>query len=83
MPRLCLALRVEDRHFLEAQLVDEPSQFGVDLARGEVLGVELRAVAVDLGDVRDRLVELDQAAGVEEDLGLYRVHTITAPSYGS
>ena len=40
----------------------------------------MRAVSVDFGDVRDRLVELDEAAGVEEDLGLYLVHTITAPS---
>ena len=88
MPRLCRADGFRIVTSLIALLVDQPSQFSVDLARREVLGVELRAVSVDLGDVRDRLVELDEAAGVEEDLGLaavrgYRVHTITAPSYGS
>ena len=65
VPRQCLALGLRIVTFLDALLVDEPSQFGVDLARREVLGVELRAVAVDLGDVRDGLVELDEAARVE------------------
>jgi hypothetical protein len=84
--------RVEDRHIPDAFLINEPSQLGVDLARGEILGVEASAVAVDLGDARDLVVELDEAAGVEQDLGLaavrsggglaarYRVQTITSPS---
>ena len=61
---------------------DQPPQFRVDLARREVLRVELRPVAVDLGDVRDGLVELDEAARVEEDLSVlsYALQTITAPS---
>ena len=78
---------IQDRYVLDAFFVNEPSQFRVDLSRGEVLGVELRLVPVDLGDVRDRLVEFDEAARVEEDLALgrraavrYLVHTITAPS---
>ena len=78
---------VEDRYLLDPLLVDQSSQFSIDLARCQVLGVELRAVSVDFGDVRDLVVELDEAAGVEEDLRLavrgYRVQTITSPSYGS
>jgi hypothetical protein len=82
--------RIENGYFLYALLVDQPSQFSIDLASREVLGVELRALSVYFGDVRDLVVELDEAAGIEEDLvggvaavGGYRVHTITAPSYGS
>ena len=53
-----------------------------------VTRVEARALAVDLGDVGDRLVELDQTPRVEARLRDragrgYRVHTITSLSYGS
>jgi hypothetical protein len=76
--------RVEDRYLLQTLLVDQSPQFSIDLASRQVLGVELRAITVDFGDVRDLVVELDEAAGVEEDLGLavrrYRVQTITSPS---
>ena len=81
--------RVEDRYLLDALFVDQSPQFSIDLAGGQVLGVELRAITVDFGDVRNLVVELDEAAGVEEDLlglgpvGRYRVQTITSPSYGS
>jgi hypothetical protein len=76
--------RVEDRDLLQTLLVDQSSQFSIDLAGRQVLGVELRAITVDFRDVRDLVVELDEAAGVEEDLRLavrgYRVQTITSPS---
>jgi hypothetical protein len=72
--------RVEDRDLLDPLPVDQPSQFSIDLARREVLRVELRAITVDFGDVRDLVVELDKAARVEQDLLRYLVHTITAPS---
>jgi hypothetical protein len=84
--------RVEDRDLLQTLLVDQSPQFSIDLASRQVLGVELRAITVDFGDVRDLVVELDEAAGVEQDLGLaavrsggglaarYRVQTITSPS---
>jgi hypothetical protein len=74
--------RIQDRDVLDSLLVDETLQLRVDLARGEVLGVELRLVAVDLRDVRNLVVELDQPAGVEQDLSVrgYRVQTITSPS---
>jgi hypothetical protein len=80
---------VEDRDLLDTLLVDQSTQFSIDLARRQVLCVELRAVSVDFSDVRDLVVELDEAAGVEEDLRLavrgrggprYRVQTITSPS---
>jgi hypothetical protein len=57
-----------DRDVLDAFLVNKASQFGIDLSRREVLGVELRAIAVDLGDVRNLVVELDQATRIEQDL---------------
>jgi len=76
--------RVEDRDLLQTLLVDQSPQFSIDLASRQVLGVELRAITVYFGDVRDLVVELDEAAGVEEDLRLtvrrYRVQTITSPS---
>jgi hypothetical protein len=79
--------RVEDRDLLQTLLVDQSPQFSIDLAGRQVLGVELRALSVDFGDVGDLVVELDEAAGVEQDLRLavrgYRVQTITSPSYGS
>ena len=77
---------VQDCDFLDTLLVDQSAQFSIDLASRQVLGVELRALSVDFGDVRDLVVELDEAAGVEEDLlgigpvGRYRVQTITSPS---
>jgi hypothetical protein len=78
--------RVQDRNLLDTLPVDQSSQFSIDLASRQVLRVELRALSVDFGDVRDPVVELDEAAGVEEDLlglgpvGRYRVQTITSPS---
>ena len=76
--------RVEDRDLLQTLLVDQSPQFSIDLASGQVLRVELRAISVDFGDVGDLVVEFDEAAGVEEDLRLavrgYRVQTITSPS---
>src|SRR5215207_9492772 len=60
--------RIENCYVLYTLLVDQSTQFSIDLARREVLGVELRALSVDFGDVRNGVVELDEAAGVEEDL---------------
>jgi hypothetical protein len=45
----------------------ELMQLEVDLAGGQVLGVEDRPGAVDLGDARDGVVRLDQPAGVVDD----------------
>src|SRR4051812_4806869 len=73
--------RVEDRDVLHALLVEQPAQLGVDLARRQLARVELGPLAVDLGDLRDRPVQLDEPAGVVG--ARYLVHTITAPSYGS
>ena len=70
--------RIEDRHVLDALLVEQPAQLGVDLARGQLARVEHGALAVDLGDLRDRAVELDEPAGVVGRAQV--VHTITAPS---
>ena len=75
---------IQDRYVFDSFLVDQSPEFSIDLARRQVLSVELRAITVDFGDVRDLVVELDEAAGVEEDLRLavrgYRVQTITSPS---
>ena len=77
---------VQDGDVLDTLLVDQSPKFSIDLARREVLGVELRAITVDFGDVRDLVVELDEPAGIEEDLlglgtvGGYRLQTITSPS---
>src|SRR6185312_5205162 len=78
--------RIQHGDVLHALLVEQPAQLGVDLARGEILGLEHRLVAVDLGDLRDGVVELDEPSRVEQDLGLggaHRLHTITSLSYGS
>ena len=83
-----LGARVADGHLVHALAVDQPAQLEVDLPRGQVARVEARALAVDLSDVRDRLVELDQTPRVKPRLRDragrgYRVHTITSLSYGS
>src|SRR3954468_11854166 len=57
-----LRARVQHRDVLDALLVEEPAQLGVDLPDREVARVELRAVAVDLRDARGRSVDLDEAA---------------------
>ena len=68
----------------DALLVDQPAQLEVDLARRQVVRVELGRGPVDLGDLGDGRVELDEAARVVADRVLaYRCHTITSPSYGS
>ena len=82
-PSECFGPRVADRHRAHAELVDGPPQLEVDLASGEIAGVEHRLLAVDLGDVRNRLVELNQPTGVEPRRRGYRIHTITSLSYGS
>src|SRR5262245_423119 len=81
MPRA----RIEHRHLPDTLLVDQPPQLGVDLARGQVRGIELGALAVDRRGLRDRVVELDQPALVHPHgrLLAQRLHTRTAPSYGS
>jgi hypothetical protein len=56
----------------DTALVDQPAQLEVDLAGRELAGVEDRPVAVDLGDSRDFVVELDQPAGVVPGSGLPR-----------
>ena len=76
---------VADGHLAHALLVEQAAQLEVDLARRQVVRVEAGAVAVDLGDARDRLVELDEPARVEARLAAgavdgYRVHTITSLS---
>ncbi len=70
---------------MDALLVEEAAQLEVDLAGGQLAGVEYRPVAVDLGDPRHPLVELDEPARVEARLALlagggYRFHTITSLS---
>ena len=82
-PERVLRARVRDRDVVHAQVVDEPPQLEVDLARRQIAGVEARAIAVDLGGPGYALVELDQAARVEARRRGYRVHTITSLSYGS
>ena len=54
----------------------------------QAVSVERRLVAVDLGDPRDALVELDEAARIEPRRAVlllrgHRFHTITSLSYGS
>ena len=77
---------VQDCDVLDTLLVDQSPQFSIDLASREVLRVELRAITVDFGNVRDLVVELDEAARIEQDLfrlapvGRYRLQTITSPS---
>src|SRR6201997_5166675 len=77
-----LGARVEDGDVGDALLVEQPAELEVDLARGEILGVEDGPVAVDVGDHRHRVVDLDEAARVVADhpFAGYRVHTITSPS---
>src|SRR5204862_390344 len=74
---------IEHGHVGHALLVEQPTQLEVDLARREVLGVEHRLLALDLGDLEHGVVDLDEPARVVGDHPLtYRVHTITSPSYG-
>src|SRR5579871_1734116 len=84
-PERVAGARVAHGDVGDALVVHEPPQLEVDLARRQVVGVEGRTVAVDLRDARHRLVELDEAAGVEARLAAvalerYRVHTITSLS---
>jgi hypothetical protein len=74
--------RAQHGHVADAALVDQAAQLEVDLAGGQLARVEDGAVAVDLGDPRNLVVELDQAARVAPGVGLagYRVQTITSPS---
>src|SRR5450755_1988663 len=79
---------VQHRDVAHALLVEQPAQLEVDPARGQLVGVERGAVAVDLADSRDHLVELDEPARVVAGLSVQaaraqRVHTITVPSWGS
>ena len=76
------AAEVEARFLRRVRIGDEQPRAADEVRLEAVhsdLGVELRAVSVYFGDVRDLVVELDEAAGVEENF-LYRVQTITAPS---
>src|SRR5206468_12859192 len=69
----------------DAFLVQQPPQLEVDLPRRERMGIEGRALAVDLGDPRSLRVRLCEAARVVCDAALsgYRRQTITSPSKGS
>src|SRR5262245_5482197 len=67
-------------HVADALLVDQPAQLGVDLAGGHVPGLDHRAVAVDLGLLGDRVVELHEPALVHAGLLAHLVHTRTSPS---
>ena len=53
-----LGARVAHGHVGDALLVDQPAQLEVDLARRQVVRVELGRGAVDLGDLRDGRVGL-------------------------
>src|SRR5262249_44819451 len=78
------AAGVLDGHVAHAPLVDECAQLQVDLARRQPFGVEHGAIAVDLGDVGHRAVELDEPARVVLRLGrTHRDHTRAWPSSGS
>ena len=80
-----LRARVEHGDVFDAPLVEQPAQLEVDLARRQVLCVEDGLLAVDVGDLENRVVDLDKPARVVRDHALagQRVHTITSPSYGS
>ena len=87
-PSECLAPGLRTVTSCTPSPVDQQAQLEVDLTRGQLACVEARAFAVDLGDTRNRLVELDQPARVKARLRDragrgYRVHTITSLSYGS
>src|SRR5205814_5205938 len=58
---------VEDGDVLHALLVEKPAQLEVDLARREILRIEDRLVALDVRDLRDGVVDLDEAARVVGD----------------
>jgi hypothetical protein len=68
---------VVHRHVADTLFVQEPAQLQVDLAGRELARVEDRALAIDPGDPRDSVVELDQPARVKPWLLRYRFHTIT------
>ena len=72
--------RIEHGHLVDALLVDQPAQLRVDLARGHLARVEHGALSVDLRRLRNRVVELDQAALVHARLLAHLVHTRTSPS---
>src|SRR5439155_22926018 len=78
-----LRARILDRDVGHAQLVEQPAQLEVDLPRRELLRVEARGRAVDLGDPRRLGVRLRQAARVVGDPAPagYRLHTSTCRSY--
>src|SRR6266536_2345177 len=61
---------VEDSHVLHSFLVEQPAQLEIDLARCQALRIEDGSVAVELRDVRDRVVGLDQPARVVGDHAL-------------
>src|SRR3954447_5007835 len=80
-----LRARVAHGDVLDALFVEKAPQLEVDLPRRQVVRVEARPGAVDLGNARRLGIRLRQAARVIRDppLASYRCHTITSPSNGS
>jgi hypothetical protein len=75
-----LGARIPHGHIGDPLLVDQPAQLGVDLAGGHLASLDHRALPIDLRCLRNRIVELDQAALVHAGLLAHLVHTRTSPS---
>ncbi len=82
-----LGAGVADRHLGHALLVEEPAQFQVDLAGGQLGGVEAGRLTGDLRDLGNGRERLGQPSGVVGDASragrFYSDHTRTWLSYGS